>query len=207
MCGLFFSSAGNSINLILTVEFLQYIDTQLFRFLNITLANPVTDKLMPFITERNHWFIFYVLIWLFLVIKGGRTGRISAFLILPLILLTDQFSNNILKPFFERVRPCHDIQGVNLLINCSEAFAFPSNHAVNNFAAATLFSHFYPGMKSFLYIGAAIVALSRVMCGVHYPFDILAGALIGMIFAMLVIQLWALIEKKIASNEQVKKGQ
>ncbi|MBK6504574.1 MAG: phosphatase PAP2 family protein [Ignavibacteria bacterium] len=105
------------------------------------------------------------------------------------------------------MRPCHDIQGVNLLINCSEAFAFPSNHAVNNFAAATLFSHFYPGMKSFLYIGAAIVALSRVMCGVHYPFDIIAGAVIGMIFAMLVIQLWTLIEKKIASNEQVKKGQ
>ena len=207
MCCLFDSSAGNSVNLNLTVEFLQYIDTQLFRFLNITLANPVTDKLMPFITERNHWFIFYVLIWLYLVFKGGRTGRTSAFLILPLILLTDQFSDNILKPFFGRVRPCHDIQGVNLLINCSEAFAFPSNHAVNNFAAATLFSHFYPGMKSFLYIGAAIVALSRVMCGVHYPFDILAGALIGMIFAMLVIQLWALIEKKIASNEQVKKGQ
>jgi undecaprenyl-diphosphatase len=62
-------------------------------------------------------------------------------------------------------------------------------------------------MKSFLYTGAAIVALSRVMCGVHYPFDILAGALIGMIFAMLVIYLWTLIEYKMHQNGQMKKGQ
>jgi len=176
------------------LEFLQNIDAQLFYFLNVTLANPVTDKLMPFITERNHWFIFYVLIWLYLVFKGGRTGRVSAFLVLLLILLSDQVSDNIIKPFFARVRPCHTLPGAHLLINCSEAFSFPSNHAVNNFAAATLFSHFYPGMKGFLFTGAAIMALSRVMCGVHYTFDIIGGAVIGMIFAFIVIWLWTYIE-------------
>jgi undecaprenyl-diphosphatase len=179
------------------LELLQNIDTQLFRFINITLANPVTDKFMPFITERNHWFIFYVLIWLYLFFKGGRTGRISALLILPLIAFSDQFADNVLKPLFQRPRPCHDVPGVHLLINCSEAFAFPSNHAVNNFAAATLFSHFYPGMRTFLYTGAFIVALSRVMCGVHYPFDILAGAIIGMIFALVIIKLWEILEKSL----------
>lgn len=151
---------------------------------------------MPFITERDHWFIFYVIIWLYLVIKGGPKGRTAAFLILPLILISDQTANNIIKPFFQRIRPCHDLDNVHLLINCSESYAFPSNHAVNNFAAATLFSYFYSSMKYFLFSGALIVSLSRIFVGVHYPLDIIGGAGIGIIFAMLIIYLWKFFNSK-----------
>lgn len=179
------------------MEFLQSIDISLFYFFNVTLANPVTDKLMPFITERTNWFIFYALIWLYLVIKGGTRGRIAAFLIIPLILLTDQFANNLIKTYFQRVRPCHVLQGVHLLINCSESFSFPSNHAVNNFAAATLFTFFYPKMKYFLFTGAFIVSFSRVMCGVHYMSDLIGGALIGILFASLVIYIWKIFNRRL----------
>lgn len=183
------------------MEMIQNIDAWLFSLINIGLANPVTDRLMPFITERDNWFIFYVLIWLYLFTKGGRTGRISAIMILLLILFSDQVSDNILKPLFARVRPCHVIPGANILANCSEAFSFPSNHAVNNFAAAAMFSHFYPKMKWFLYPGAAMVALSRVFCGVHYPFDIIGGALIGVAFAKLFIHAWEFAEAKLSRND------
>ncbi|HMS33329.1 MAG TPA: phosphatase PAP2 family protein [Ignavibacteria bacterium] len=178
------------------MEFIQSIDAALFHFINSTLANPVTDRLMPFITERNNWFIFYSLVWLYIVFKGGTKGRVSALLIILVILISDQTADNIIKPFFHRIRPCHVLDDVHILINCSQSYAFPSNHAVNNFAAAALFSYFYPSMKSFLFTGAFIVSLSRVMCGVHYPFDIAGGALIGMAFAYLIIYLWKLIDKK-----------
>lgn len=178
------------------MEFLQNTDNALFYFINVTLSNSFTDRFMPFITERTHWFIFYGLIWLYLVFKGSAKGRVAAFLIIILILITDQFSDNIIKPFFHRIRPCHVLDNINLLINCSESYAFPSNHAVNNFAAATLFSHFYPGMKYFLFTGAFIVSLSRVMCGVHYPFDIIGGALIGLIFAYMIISLWKILNRR-----------
>ncbi len=177
------------------MEFLQSLDELLFHFINVTLSNSITDKVMPFITERNNWFIFYGLIWLYLFIKGGARGRTAAMLILPLILISDQ-SANLIKPFFQRIRPCNVLQDVHMLINCSDSFAFPSNHAVNNFAAATLFSHFYPGMKYFLFTGAFIVSLSRVMCGVHYPFDIIAGALYGSALALILIYFWKLLNKK-----------
>ena len=152
---------------------------------------------MPFITERNHWFIFYFLIWIFLFFKGGRRGKVSAVLILILILITDQFSENILKQFFQRIRPCDSLPDVNLLVGCTGSFSFPSNHAVNNFAAAALFSFFYPGMKYILYSGAFIVAFSRVFCGVHYPSDVIGGAMIGFVFALILIFLWKKINERI----------
>ncbi len=151
---------------------------------------------MPFITERSNWFIFYAIIWIYLVIKGGPRGRTAALLIIPLIFISDQAADNIIKPFFHRIRPCHVLQNVRLLINCSESYAFPSNHAVNNFAAAALFSNFYPRMKYVLFGGALVVSLSRIFVGIHYPFDIIGGAAIGILFAMLVIYLWKLINRK-----------
>lgn len=178
------------------MEILQSIDSSLFYFINVTLANPVTDKFMPFITERNHWFIFYVLIWFYLFVKGGAKGRVAAIMIIFVILASDQFSENVLKPCFHRTRPCHVLENVNLLINCSESFSFPSNHAVNNFAAAALFSYFYKGMKYVLYGGAFIVAISRVTCGVHYPFDVAGGAIIGILVALGFIHLWKIVDSK-----------
>jgi len=179
------------------LHILQVTDETIFKFINIDLANPVTDKFMPFITERNNWFIFYVLIWLYLFLKGGRKGKVSALLILLLILFCDQFSNNMIKPFFDRIRPCHTIPGVHLLIGCSDSASFPSIHAVNNFAAATLFSFFYNGMKYILFSGAIIIGLSRIFCGVHYPFDMIGGALIGILFAALFIFLWKKMNRKL----------
>ena len=179
------------------MEIFQQIDEALFYFINVNLANYFTDKFMPFITERDNWFIFYALIWLYLVFKGGMRGRVAAILIIPLILLTDQFSDNVIKPYFQRIRPCHTLPNVNLLVGCTDSYAFPSIHAVNNFAAATLFSFFYASLKYFLFAGASVVSISRVFVGVHYPFDVIGGAIIGITFALLIIYFWKLLNSKI----------
>lgn len=152
---------------------------------------------MPFITERDNWYIFYFVIWIYLFFWGGRKGKVSAILILILILITDQFSDNLIKPFIQRIRPCNELPGVHLLTGCTNSFSFPSNHAVNNFAAAYLFSHFYPKVKFYLYTGAFIISLSRIFCGVHYPFDILGGAIIGIFFAYALLYFWNLLNGKI----------
>ena len=171
------------------------IDSWLFYFFNKTLANPFFDSFMPFITETKHWYIFYFLVGLYLVIKGGARGRVAVILAIILILGTDQFSN-LLKEFFGRVRPCHSLPNVNLLVGCNDSYSFPSNHAINNFAAAFLFTYFYPKLKWWFYIAATIISLSRVFCGVHYPFDLVAGAAVGILWAMLLVYIWKKFNEK-----------
>jgi undecaprenyl-diphosphatase len=66
-----------------------------------------------------------------------------------------------------------------MTIGCAGGFSFPSNHSVNNFAAAFFFYKLYPNLKIPLFVTASLIALSRVYLGVHYPSDILGGTIIG----------------------------
>lgn len=178
------------------MNFIQAIDEKIFYFINVTLANPVTDKFFPFITVEKHWFIFWTIIWLYLVIAGGKRGRVAALLILLLLIISDQGSN-LIKDLVQRVRPCNTLPNVHLLVGCTSSFSFPSSHAVNNFAGAYFFTYFYPRLKWGLYTGAFLMAMSRLFCGVHYLSDILAGILIGLFFGWVVITLWKALNKKL----------
>lgn len=177
------------------LDFFNSIDTSLFYFINVTLSNPFTDKVMPFITENNHWLLFYIIILGFLFFKGGRKGKVAVILVLILIAFADQ-STNFLKEYFARLRPCKALEGVNLLVGCNSPFGMPSNHSVNNFAAATLFSYFYPIFKIALFSAASLIAISRVFVGVHYPSDVIIGAIIGTIEAVIIIYLFSLLNTK-----------
>jgi undecaprenyl-diphosphatase len=179
------------------IQFLYNIDVQIFYFINKTLANPVTDSVMPFITEINHWKIFYVIMWLYLMIGAGKKGRIVGVLVLLLILASDQLSSNLIKHLVDRVRPCNVLPGVHLLVGCTESYSFPSSHAVNHFAAAVFFSHFYPRLTAAFYTTAVLMTLSRIFCGVHYPSDVLGGAILGIIVGAVFIKIWTAISKKI----------
>ncbi|MCF6269434.1 MAG: phosphatase PAP2 family protein [Melioribacteraceae bacterium] len=162
------------------------IDLYIFKFLNQTISNPLFDKFFPFITNPKNWFIAFIILWLILIFKGGRIGKISAIGIIILIAISDQVSSNLLKPFFERVRPCNVVENVNLLVNCTKSYSMPSSHAVNNFAAALFFSRLFPKLKITLFIVATLVALSRPIVGVHYFSDIFVGALVGSLFGYLM---------------------
>jgi undecaprenyl-diphosphatase len=181
---------------------LQEIDTAVFHFVNGTLGNPVFDVIMPVITDLNrHWWgwVFFGGAWLLLVTVGGKKGRIAAMMLIPVIALSDQFSSSVLKKIIMRPRPCHlegglpVVDHIRLLVGCGGGFSFPSSHAVNNFAAATLLSHFYPRKRGVLFAAAGLVAFSRVSVGVHYPSDIIGGMFIGMSVAALCVLGWMLM--------------
>ena len=158
------------------------IDLAIFYLFNHTISTGFFDKFFSLLTNVNNWYITYIILLGLLFFKGGRVGKISVLGILILITITDQTSHKILKELFERARPCNVLSDVLTPLGCTGSYSFPSNHAVNNFAAAAFFTKLYPRYKSVLFITASLVALSRVYLGLHYPSDIIAGAGIGFVF-------------------------
>ncbi len=181
------------------IEFLYSLDVTLFTFVNQTLANPVGDFLWPFITDYDRFLVVRLLllaVWLWLFIRGGKRGRTAALLLVLVLVCSDQLSSSVIKPAVQRARPCHTVGGVpvlqqvHLLVPCGGGKSFPSSHAVNNFAVATLLAFFYRRWMWAFFSWAALVAISRVTVGVHFPSDILGGAVLGAGVAALLLWIW-----------------
>jgi undecaprenyl-diphosphatase len=166
-------------------NFLYSIDLLIFYFFNHTLSCAPLDKFFSIITNVNNWYIAYILLLGISFFKGGRRGKIAVLGILLLILLTDRLNATLVKDIFHRIRPCNALKDAITPLGCNGTFSFPSNHAVNNFAAAVFFYKLFPKLKWILFITASLIAISRVYLGLHYPSDILGGAIIGSAFGYL----------------------
>jgi len=91
----------------------------------------------------------------------------------------------IIRFIWHRPRPFIS-NSVNLLINHSPSASFPSGHAAFFFALSTLI-YFYNKKTGILFlIVSFLISISRVFCGIHWPFDILAGALVGILSALII---------------------
>lgn len=176
------------------LDWLSSIDVTIFLFLNRTLATPLGDVLWPIITDYDKQVLVRIALvaaWLWLLVKGGIRGRTVALLLVPLLFISDQLSSTVIKSLVGRVRPCHalPLDQIHLLVGCG-GLSFPSSHAVNNFGVATMFSLYYPKARAALYGWASLVALSRIFVGVHYPSDVVGGAIIGTCVGWCVVVMW-----------------
>lgn len=164
------------------MELLSNLDQALFFFVNHSMQNIVFDVLMPILTDLNKQKVILlsvavVLIWM--LVRGGITGRSAAVVLIITIIFSDQLNSSWVKHIFERVRPCHVLDDVHLLVSCGSGYSFPSSHAVNNAAGVVVLSFFYRRWTWAFVLFAGLVGFSRVYVGVHYPFDVLAGFLLG----------------------------
>jgi undecaprenyl-diphosphatase len=168
-------------------QWLNAWDTALFLQLNTVFTNPFFDKVLPLWRNANTWVPLYVFLIVFSVLNFKSK---SFFWILGAILtlvLTDQISSSLIKPFFERPRPCNDpilMSQVRLLLgHCSGGYSFISSHATNHFGFAVyVFITLREVLKkwSFLFfIWAATISYAQVYVGVHYPLDIIFGSIVG----------------------------
>ncbi len=185
------------------VDFFYSVDLTFFYFFNHTLSVGFLDKFFSIITNVNNWYIAYVILLLLTFIKGGTKGKLAVLSVILLVIFTDQLGYRILKEYFERVRPCNALPDVLTPLGCTGSFSFPSNHALNNFAAAVFFYRLYPHLKYSLFITASLVALSRVYLGLHYPSDILGGAIIGSAFGYLFAFFVLYVDEKLKTKNQL----
>ena len=171
------------------------LDTALFYFLNVKLQNGFFDFLMPILTNLDYWRIPLGLGVILLFVFGKKKGRIAVILLVLGITLSDQVCNNLIKPLVGRIRPCNVLENIHLLVNCTKSYSFPSSHAMNMFTGVTLLSYSYRKIRVILFIMAILVSYSRIYVGVHYPFDVLAGAILGVFCAFIILIVFKFVSK------------
>ena len=167
------------------MEFLLSIDRALFLFFNSQLSCLFLDFFFVTITEPKYWIIPAILGAVLFVRYQKKKALVVLFLAIITVALTDPISARIIKPLVGRLRPCHPdvmLEGGIFLLGLRSTFSFPSSHATNIFAQAALFSFFYPEIH-LVFPLASLIGLSRIYIGVHYPFDVLGGAVFGIIIA------------------------
>jgi len=187
------------------LETLNALDKTIFLFLNYTLANPVTDLIMPIVTSDMLLRIAYAITVVLLLWKGDARLRWLVLFSAFALLLSDQSSSKLLKPMIERIRPCHVLNEINLLVGCGGGYSMPSSHAANAFAQAALFSIAVKKTKWYLWIIAGVIAISRVFVGVHYPFDVLVGSALGCFIGCIVALLFfKIIDEKVLKTREAR---
>lgn len=169
------------------------IDAGIFRWINQIMVHPALDDLMVFLTTFRLSSHIFLLAALFIIIRKQRGAFVVLLFTLLAVGLADYTASGILKPLFQRIRPCFALQGCRLLIDQSHSYSFASSHAANSAAVASMIWIFFrrgePVERLFsavMVLYAFLIGYSRIYVGVHYPGDVLAGMTIGCTSAGLV---------------------
>ena len=164
-------------------------DKQAMIFLN-NLGSSTFDPFWILVSEKWFWIPLYVIFLYFLYKNFNKKSLFYILLFVALgITASDQIAN-IFKFGFERLRPCHDpsLEGLLREVKCGGKFGFYSAHSSNSFFVATyltiLLGKKIKQLPYFLFVWAAIVAYSRVYLGMHFPGDIIVGAIMGILLAL-----------------------
>jgi undecaprenyl-diphosphatase len=166
-----------------------HLDQGLFHFLNATLSCGPLDKVFLIATDKAFYFGVAAATFFLLPAAYRKPGLYVALAALAALVVADATAAQIWKPLFHRSRPCYELPAVRLLIDQVDSPGFPSNHAANVFAFATVILIHYRRIGWPLVVIGALVAYSRIYVGVHYPADVVAGALWGILVGIIFISL------------------
>lgn len=174
-------------------EYLKRLDKILFILIHNDSDHQVFDGIMLVLRNPATWIPLYIFIVFFIIKK--RRDKAWLFILLSLVTvgLTDISSGLVLKPLFARLRPCFDpemhkyIRGI---INCGGLYSFPSSHAANHFGMAAFW--YWSLLKitgkkwKWIWIWALLICYAQIYVGEHFPSDIAAGLLLGLLVGTLV---------------------
>lgn len=176
------------------VQWIQSIDNNILGFVQANLHNVILDKILPFISMiGNDGAIWVAIAAVFLSISKYKKYGI---MIVVAVLLSALSGEVVLKPLLARVRPCNLNTFVPMLIPRPADYSFPSGHTSASFAATFIIWKANRNFGVFALLLAFFIAFSRLYLYVHYPTDILAGMVLGLLCGAAAIGVINTIYKK-----------
>ncbi|NOZ08342.1 MAG: phosphatase PAP2 family protein [FCB group bacterium] len=180
------------------------LDKTLLIFINRTLSNPVFDFIMPLFDRSANFVIPLLIVWGMLLVKD-RKNRLRLAVLIPLVILLSDQTGSFIKGFELRLRPWYGL-GPDVIHHLGGSGgkhkSFPSNHAANISGVAVIFTWLYQKYKPLFWTVAGVIMFSRVYIGVHYPADVLAGAVIGIGYGVILTVLWQYGEHLLREHRQ-----
>ena len=174
-------------------DFVIPLDQKFFFVIN-QWHHPWVDTLVYYVTHQFFWIPLYISLVYLIFITFRTKAWQTLLIIICLMIICDQFSSSLVKPLIQRIRPClHPdfAASVHVVGQYHGVYGFISSHATNTFGLATflwlLLRKQYPSIK-LLFIWAFGISYARIYGGVHYPMDIIMGALSGILWANIMFK-------------------
>lgn len=193
---------------------IQFFDEQLLLFINHKTVNAAFDVLMPALSERGYLLIIPFLLAMLLRAANWKNAQgttlfaaaLWTVLISCCAVYLSEFVEYWMKDAVARVRPCRAIEGIRLLVACPSSYSMPSGHAISSFAFAVPLFYMTRGYIALIWrlyplVLASMVAFSRIYLGVHYPTDVLAGALLGSMIGLCL----SILYQAVTTEEFIKR--
>jgi len=170
------------------LDTLLQFDSSAYQWINSGLSNPILDYFLIPMRHKLFWIPVYLFIVSFIIYNFPLKKHYIFLFIGATIFLSDTISSKVIKKTVQRERPCH-LQTLTPVsrIHCSHGYSFTSSHATNHFAIATflfgLFSFFK--FRIIFFLWASVISFAQVYVGVHYPLDVIVGAIIGFLIGLI----------------------
>lgn len=197
------------------IDALVAADHRLWYWLHGTARADWLDTFIPFIRNQYFWAPLYLFLMLIALVNYRWRGFVWCLGFLLAFALADHVSASILKPLVGRVRPCNDpamAQALHLLVPCGGGLSFPSSHASNHFAMATFTAiTLGRGRRRWIWwpmmAWGTLVAYAQVYVGVHYPGDVLGGAVLGFLLGSFAAALYRRANARMQGQQMARPTQ
>ena len=168
------------------LDYIISLDVSLIEWIHMNLHADWANTFVPYLRNKYTWIPLYIFLIAFVLINYKWKGALWMLCILVVVGLADLTSTRLLKYNVKRLRPCHNEQVVKKLdmhVGCGGLYGFVSSHATNHFGIAFFIfytlGNIYKRIKWPILLWAGAIAFAQVYVGVHYPLDVLCGALLG----------------------------
>lgn len=170
------------------MSLIQKYDNFILLFIKNNMHSEIMDKFMVIITSLGNGGVIWIVTAVILMIN--KKHRRVGFMALGALLLCTMLGEGIIKHLVQRIRPSADIPAINLLIAKPLSYSFPSGHTASSFSVAGVLEKYFKNYAIELFTLASLIAFSRLYLYVHYPSDVLAGIVLGLICSRIIIYLF-----------------